>query len=399
MMNKMTLVLILILCMFTCFGGAKDEAAPELKRAASYDGADLYKANKFNVLVLKGNYRQMGKQYGHLMKAELNKMYNLAIERDFVETQKLPYEVLREASLRFYDAYPARFKAIIEGMVEGSCIDKEKLIMLGQVATLVGYTKTGVHCSGIAAWGPYTSGGPLVFGRDFDYPLYFKDFAALMMIVVYNPTDGSIPVAQIGYAGQMDTLTAMNREGLFTEVNDGTVSGGRDLNSNQLVVTILPFTFLLDSATMDSLDAAIVTARADYAILYNVADKNTAYSYEWSISDVKRRAPDADGLMVATNHFLDPAWNSPEPAGDPYDTIARRKNLLALGEKYKGRFNPEAMMALLDLPYDKGGVTRDWTIYEIVAVPAELKIWLKAPGYQDWTEVNLEKLFVRTGSE
>jgi hypothetical protein len=300
---------------------------------------------------------------------------------------------LREASLKFYDAYPARFKAIVDGMVEGSGIDKEKLIMLGQVVTLVGYTKTGVHCSGIAAWGPYTSGGPLVFGRDFDYPLYFKDFAELMTIVVYNPADGSIPVAQIGYAGQMDTLTAMNRAGLFTEINDGAVSGGKDFNSNKLVVTILPFTFLLDSSTMQQLDSAIGTARADYAILYNVADKNIAYSYEWSIDNVRRRLSDADGLMVATNHFLDPAWNSPEPEGDPYNTVARRKNLLALGEKYKGKFDPDVMMAVLDLPYDKGGVTRDWTIYEIVAVPAELKIWLKAPGYQDWTEIELGKLF------
>lgn len=393
MNSKIILVLLAGSLIFTCAVGAQTATAPELKHVRSYDGAGLYKANKFNVLVLKGSYAQMGKQYGRLMKDELNKMYDLAIKRDFVETQKLSYDVLREASLKFYDAYPARFKAIVDGMAEGSGIDKEKLIMLGQVVTLVGYTKTGVHCSGIAAWGPYTSGGPLVFGRDFDYPPYFKDFAELMTIVVYNPADGSIPVAQIGYAGQMDTLTAMNQAGLFTEINDGAVSGGRDLNSNRLVVTVLPFTFLLDSSTMGQLDSAIGTARADYAILYNVADKNMAYSYEWSIDDVRRRLSDADGLMVATNHFLDPAWKSPEPEGDPYDTIARRKNLLALGEKYKGAFNPEIMMAVLDLPYDKGGVTRDWTIYEIVAVPAELKIWLKAPGYQDWTEIELGKLF------
>lgn len=393
MIGKMKFVLIAAFFMFTCASGAETTKTPALKHVASYDGADLYKANKFNVLVLKGNYAQMGKQYGHLMKDELNRMYEVAIEKDFVATQKLPYDVLRKVSLKFYDNYPARFKAIVEGIAEGSGIDKERIIMLGQVIALVGYTKTGVHCSGIAAWGPYTSGGPLVFGRNFEYPLYFKDFAELMTIIVYNPSDGSIPVAQIGYPGQMDTLTAMNKAGLFTEINDGAVSGGQDLNNNQLVVTIMPLTFLLDSSTMESLDSAIGTTRADYAILYNVADKNKAYSYEWSINDVKRRAPDADGLMVATNHFLDPAWNSPEPEGDPHNTISRRKNLLALAEKYKGRFNPEAMMTVLDLPYDKGGVTRDFTIYQIVAVPAELKVWLKAPGYQDWTEVDIGKLF------
>lgn len=395
MLRKALFVLIAIAFIFTPICGAEISTRSGLKHIASHNGASLYKANKFNVLVLNGNYKQMGRQYGHLMKKELGKMYEIAIEKGFIKEQKLPYDVLRKASLRFYAEYPARFQAIVEGMSETSGIEKEKLIILGQIVTLVGVTKTGVHCSGIAAWGPYTSGGPLVFGRDFDYPLYFKDFAEFMTIVAYNPNDGSIPVAQIGYAGQMDTLTAMNKAGLFTEINDGAVSGGSDLNGNKLVVTIMPLTFLLDSSTMDQLDSAIETTRSSYAIIYNVADKNIAYSYEWSINDVKRRAPDADGLMVATNHFVDPAWKSPEPEGDPYNTVVRRKNLLALGEQYKGRFNPGTMMAILDLPYDRGGVTRDSTIYEIVAIPAELKIWLKAPGYQDWTEVELGKIFAK----
>ena len=33
------------------------------------------------------------------------------------------------------------------------------------------------------------------------------------------------------------------------------------------------------------------------------------------------------------------------------------------------------------------------TIYQIIAVPAELKLWVKVPGQFDWQEVDLKKLF------
>gem|GEM_PF-4856456 len=41
----------------------------------------------------------------------------------------------------------------------------------------------------IAAWGNYTSGGPLVFGRNYDNGPKLAEFVS---VVVYNPEDGSI---------------------------------------------------------------------------------------------------------------------------------------------------------------------------------------------------------------
>jgi hypothetical protein len=35
------------------------------------------------------------------------------------------------------------------------------------------------------------------------------------------------------------------------------------------------------------------------------------------------------------------------------------------------------------------------TIYQVVAVPGELKIWIKTPGYSDWQLVDLNALFQR----
>jgi hypothetical protein len=66
-----------------------------------------------------------------------------------------------------------------------------------------------------------------------------------------------------------------------------------------------------------------------------------------------------------------------------------------LGEKYKGKFNPDVMMEIMNIPLEKGGSFRapNDTSYQIVAVPKELKIWVRMPEVQEWTEVDLKPLF------
>jgi hypothetical protein len=52
------------------------------------------------------------------------------------------------------------------------------------------------------------------------------------------------------------------------------------------------------------------------------------------------------------------------------------------------------MMEILDVPEDKGGVTpSDKSIYQFVTVPELLRLWGKVPGYTDWIEIDLKKLF------
>ena len=107
-------------------------------------------------------------------------------------------------------------------------------------------------------------------------------------------------------------------------------------------------------------------------------------------------APDKDGLLAATNHFVDPSWKIPPPANDEQNawTVKRRQNLLALAETYKGQFDIDKMKQVLDTTIDNGGATQpNETIYQIIAVPRDLILWLKAPGKFDWQKIDLSKLF------
>ncbi|HOT02204.1 MAG TPA: hypothetical protein PLY66_14480, partial [Acidobacteriota bacterium] len=68
-------------------------------------------------------------------------------------------------------------------------------------------------------------------------------------------------------------------------------------------------------------------------------------------------------------------------------------NLVRLGRLHRGRFTPEVMMQVLDTTIPYGGPTEvDTTIYQVVAEPASLRIWLKVPRIQNWTGLDLAPL-------
>ena len=272
-------------------------------------------------------------------------------------------------------------------------MELSELILLDQIAVIGAVADPYNACSAIAAWGDYTNNNILVFGRNFDYPEGFKKFSKYMVVAVYNPDDGSIPVASLGWAGQVQTLNGMNKEGLFLEVNAGTLSGGTTPVSGRVTPLILLLSFLFDDSTMTQLEASLNTNYPSISFLVNAADKNRAYSYEWWSYGVKRSDGENEGLLVSTNHFVHPDWDFPLPSEDD-SSMVRRRNLLALGEKYKGQFDDRKMMEVLDTMLEDGGATKSAeTIFQIVAVPEKLQMWVKIRDQQDWTLINLNNSF------
>ncbi|MDD5432526.1 MAG: C45 family autoproteolytic acyltransferase/hydrolase [Candidatus Omnitrophica bacterium] len=393
-MKKIFLTVIIFLSLLTL--SYSDNSHPIFH--SSFEGGKRYKIGKFDLLQLNGDYRNMGRQYGALMKEELNNFYKLAIEKNLLRREDLEYQEIEDIAETIFDTYPKRFKEIIYGMAETSKMDVNKLIILDQIIAIsyVNNTLSNFGCSSLVAWDDYTSGGPLVFGRNFDYVNYFKRFAEFITITVFNPSDSSVPTAIIGYAGQICLSTGMNKEGLFIENNEAIVSGGNVFYSNRIHTFIQELGFLFNCSTLDNLEDSINTNRSNCSLIANVADKTKAYSYEWPPFDVRRREPDRPGLLVSTNHFVDSSWGIVEPIYDTDDlTVRRRRNLLALAEKYRGNFSAKKMMQVFDVSVKDGGATLPKeTIYQIVAVPAELKFWLKAPRFQDWTGIELNQFFI-----
>ena len=357
-----------------------------------FEGGYLYHSGKIPVLDLHGSWRQMGRQYGRLLADELQDLYRRAIVNYFENGKGLSQNAITRAADELYRFYPQRFKDIIIGMAETSGLTREQQIKLNALE-LFGMMP---GCSAIFAWGDFTRGGPLVAGRNYDWFDCYTDFARNLTVTVFHP-DSGIATAMVTFAGVIYATTAMNEKGLFLELNNGLPSGGGLTYTNRVPAVVNLLAFLVDCGTMEHLDAVFQTTRPNFAFIINAADSHTAFTYEWPPFDLKRRTGAVDGMLVSTNHFVDPGWGLVlQQTG--FKSVLRRDNLLSLGSAYKGKMNPTAMMKIMDTPMTQGGAT--WplkgdirTVYQIVAVPENRVLWVKVPGFQDWEQLELKVLF------
>ncbi len=390
-------ILITALCLFM---GSYAVAVAETSSAShsgltfisKFEGGKLYRSGQIRVVELRGNYRQMGRQYGKLLKDDLTILYHDAIEEFYMQKQGFSPERLKTIATSIFNLYPQRYKEIIYGMAETSGLGVDKHILLNALEWFPKINHLSFdRCSGIAAWGAYTSGGPLVFGRNNDDDILFKTFARFMVVAVFNGDDGTIPTALINYIGVIYNATGMNGNGLFTELNAGPWMG---FSLDRVSIFVTLFSFLQDYASLSEIDKAFNAVLPALSTIVNTADKDGACSYESSLSDTRRRGAERNGLLVATNHFVGSTWKISQVRDNVGSlTMKRRANLLKLGEKYKGQFSPATMMTVLDTPIDRGGATVDGTIYQVIAIPARLTLWIKVPGFQEWTEIELGPLF------
>ena len=359
----------------------------------------LYQAGKIPIAQLNGSFKEMGRQYGSLLKPQINSFYQKAIVENFPSGPKMTRQQILDYAKTNYDKYPSRIKELFNGMAETSGLDTDKLMLLDQYPLLTEIVKTG-GCTTISAWGSYTGGNPLVFAKNEDWLPYFQNFNDSLVVVVYNPDDGSRSVASVCNAGQVSTMNEMNDAGLAL-AEQYVPQWGEVTNPSDMPFYVKLLSLFLDSPNFVTFDAGIRNYRPPFNSVINVADANKGFSYEITNSESKQRAAQPDGLLVAANHFVDSSWKIPAnitSSGDWTESVGRYNNLIALGEKYKGTINATVLKQILDTPKSQGGATfvddpGFLTIFQYVAIPAELTLWLKAPGYQDWVEVKLGNLF------
>ena len=391
---KKLLGLVLVFCFLVSPAYAQD-----LKFISGFEGGKLFKAGKLNVVVMKGNFHQMGRQYGALLKNDLQEFYAMAAKQADIGTEKIPYEKAladMKASLREQPFYVREW---VRGMGETSGLGADRQIIACQILVPLIMGEGG--CSGLMAWGEYTKDGSTVAGRNWDIPgEALESYQKFVTVAVFNPVGSAQSVADINYIGQIIWQSAMNQSGLFYDLQNAMMSDPNSaknrLNSNSALMSMM-----LNSTSLKQVDAFFDAVRSEGGLIINVADAKQGYSYEWGSTDYRRRVDDEKGLMAATNHFIDTTWhttiNIPEGKHGAF-TKERCANLLALAKQYKGQIDAHKMMEFFDATIPKGGPTFHSdsgvkTYYTIVVSPKELKLWLNIRDLQSWTEINLKPLF------
>jgi hypothetical protein len=369
----------------------------EVKFVSEFEGGKLYRAGRINMAVMKGNFHQMGRQYGSLLKDELTEFYAMAAKQTGIGTPRAPYdEVLAEAKAGLAKA-PFYVREWVKGMGETSGLGADRQIIACQA--LLPIVMGG--CSGLVAWGDYTTNGATVAGRNWDLATKsLEPYQKFLTVAVFNPTGSGQGVADINYIGQITWQSAINASGLFYDLQNGAMSDPGNaknrLNANSALMSMM-----LDSTSLNQVDAFFDAVRAEGGLIINVADAERGYCYEWGTFDYRRRVDDEKGLVASSNHFLAPAWQTTRdiPMGKAAAfSRERQSNLLELGRKFKGRIDAGKMMEFFDATIPKGGPSFHEdsglkTYYTIVAVPRELKIWLHVRDLQGWTGIDLKPLF------
>src|SRR3989339_594104 len=399
MKNTIKYLCIIALSTIFLFASCTKDSDQSKKEIASYENAKLYlSANqKFYIAELHGSFRLMGQQYGSMMKEQIKKFYDDAVSNYLMKEKKIKYDLIKSAGNGYYNTLPQMYKDFVDGIGETNGLNKEQTNIVAALPILLAMS----GCSSLSAWGEYTGGGPLVVGRNWDLPTHMTRFSKYLTVVVFNPDGSGNSIANIDFAGSFFYQTAMNNKGIFLELQNGqgsdtTICGDRS-NANHAL-----FNFLLNSSSIQEIDALFKSTLPGGGIIMNASSPSETYIYEWGTSRLARR--NGKGLISASNDFIDPSWaknkmpvynQTNEGIGKTY---TRRTNLLARGAENKGKITPDVMKKIFDTTIPNNGATFPddgllRTVYQVVAVPTQQKIWLKARGYSDWEEIDLTKYF------
>lgn len=383
--------------------------------AKEYRGATLYECGGMRMAVLKGSYREMGRQYGGLLKKDIL-AYNDAMINKFI----LKAGLFNEADLMDLVVRPTiktqakRQSELLKGMAEETGLSFEKHVLLNSNIMALMYMRkinsgNANACTSMAAWGDYTVDRRTYTARNFDFPNIYREMSrAFGLVLVLKPTDGSNYVAGVCYTGTAGVLDAMNDKGLYIEGNNASDSEGLVLYADRSPIFDEAMNMLMDADNIDALEGRARTIRASYPLSVMAAGPDYACYLENGTTDVKKRTAGDDGLISAANQFLHPGWNIvPLKSPGAWYSETRQKNLEALAKANKGKIDEKVMMKILDerLFSKDGSLAKgasvieklpkedEVTVNQVVTCPSQKKMWIRIPTYTDWILFDLAKVF------
>jgi hypothetical protein len=372
-------------------------AGSDLVPVASFEGGYRYQAGSYPVIVLTGSYREMGRQYGALMKKELTGEYDFVVSN--ISHRGYTLEQIRAMGRESAPLYPVRLKEVFRGMAETTGLSEDDILVLwnGPLLYISLQPPAQTSCSYLAAWGNYTPDGTVIVSRNWDLPDAVEPFNAYYVLAVYRPTDGSNGIATFGPAGTRPE-TYMNSKGLFiADDNAGIEDNAPDIRPD-LVSEF--FRLMLDYSDAAGLDAGIRGARPNVGWIVDTGSPEGASVYEVATNTTRQRS--GPGVVAAANHFADPAWGFAPP---PEHSATRYDGLLRLAGAAKGSIDTSRMMQIRDVRVEDGGarfVHSDLggmsysTNHQVVFVPKTLTLWVRIID-RDWQKVELAPLFGNTG--
>ena len=184
-------------------------ATGERKLIAAEGNGRLELIDGTRVLFLKGSPEEMGRQQGKLLSREAHQLcehilYGVGVGSSFVKG-KWFFSEIEHAEARLEKFMDPRYLAEMDAVADAAGMDRQE-------ARLANFFPELFHCSGFAMYGKATKDGHMFHGRVLDY-LKGVGLEQNAVVMVYQPDEGNAWV-NLGYAGFIGSVTAMNEKGI-----------------------------------------------------------------------------------------------------------------------------------------------------------------------------------------
>lgn len=401
--TSIVIIALMLAISSVSIGSSRGEAEQGLRQVRSFEGGNAYRTGDdiYWVLELGGSWLQMGRQYGGLVKEELRRFHDEITED--LTARGMGYDAQLANAKELDAAFGAHIGDLVKGISETSGLSEEEVRVLNagmcNLSMMAMQVEMPGSCSGIAAWGPYTPDGSLVFGRNWDIDR--KSMAGYMeylSVVAFNPEEGN-SFANVHPLGNLYLETGINDKGAFIELNNGMASDPGYVIGLEDTVSVL-VSALNECGTVEEAVDYLVSRPADMSYIIQVADEDVCMSVERATFGSRIRACEQEGVIAAYNNFIPPYPE--EWAGKVADPPAREEdpryeNLIGLAnsDRFFGKLDVEGMKELMGIGVGEGGAVHAGTVLQVVASLGQMSLWIRGLDHSDWQEVRLEGLFGR----
>jgi len=335
------------------------------------------------VLFLQGSPAEMGTQHGKLLKREiLNTMnrivYGIGVGSSF-DRGKWFFGEIESAQARVEKFTDPRYLAEMDALADAVGATRAE-------GRLANFFPELFHCSGFSIFGKATVRGRMYHGRVLDY-MRGIGLEQNAVVMVYRPDGGRNAWVNVGYAGFVGSVTAMNEKGISIGEMGGRGYGNWDGKPMaQLVREVMEKASTLDEAVA----------------IMRTGPRTCEYYYV--ISDGKTK--DAVGVAATPDTFevIKPGQSHPRlphgvpdavllSAGDRYEELARRV------QAGYGKFDAEASIKLMSRP-----VCMTSNIQSVLFAPDTLEFWVanadskNVASHTRFTHYSLKDLLTNEGT-
>ncbi|WP_416838742.1 C45 family autoproteolytic acyltransferase/hydolase [Haloferax sp. DFSO52] len=390
-----------------------DTVSTKAELVEEAEGGELYRMENAYLLVLNGDYREMGRQYGLLLGDEIKQVRESLVE-EYLAPGELTYDVLKTTvGEPYYLAKPRRHKELLAGLAETTDIDLMELATIDEMVSVEGIMRasgTGGLCTSAAVWGEMSRDGATYTGRNHDFGVAWRDrLSELGVFIVMNPAGSDYSIAAPATIGMGSAFVdVINSGGLYMQMNNAAASLGMYMYSDSGSLLNDICNLALDYSTHDELDKTIPLLHASNAFNVLTATPEGARYYEVSHERGIRTTPQQEGLTARANQALDPAWGI-KPLPDPAASYSpsRRQHFIDFLNEDPSTNDDAALRAYLsrDLfvdgemsdgsAFNQSSIpgTDEVTVWQVVTKPADLKVWWRIPTVSSWMEIDLNEYF------